>query len=88
MENKRQWKRRISAYDFAILEVELYLDTHPRDERALQLREVYRDKRRELVEQYEKQFGRYIVTCDDVCDEASSWVWVHDPWPWEFTKEA
>lgn len=84
MSEKARWKRMIHAYDFAILEVEMYLDTHPRDTKALQLREDYKRKRKQLVDAYTQKFGPYIVTTDDV--RGNCWTWVNDPWPWEYVR--
>ncbi len=76
------WRQKIDAYDFAILEMALYLDTHPDDEDAMKTREAYMKKRCELIEEYEKNFGPYVVTQNDVCGDR--WTWVDDPWPWDF----
>ena len=82
MNEKMMMKRRISAYDFAIHETELFLDTHPRDQKALHMLREYRRRRQEEVAKYEARFGKYIVTTDDVpandCLE-----WIDSPWPWE-----
>jgi spore coat protein JB len=80
------WEKRISAYDFAVLEMEMYLDTHPYDKLAMDARDAYRCKRNELIEEYEKCFGPYIVTTDDV-NGGNCWAWVESPWPWEYRKE-
>ena len=80
-------KHSIKAMDFAILEIELFLDTHPHDKRALKVREQYRAKRCELIDLYEQSFGPYVVTTDDV-DDVSHWTWIDDPWPWDYSGEA
>ncbi len=79
-------KWRIDAYDFAILDLETYLDTHPNDSRAIQLRELYRAKREELVHEYEMRFGPYVVTRRDIHDP-TCWTWVNDPWPWDLKED-
>ena len=76
-------KERIWAYDFAKIEINLYLDTHPEDHEAQKLFCAYGRKRDELVALYEERFGPYIVTADDACGE-DHWAWNKDPWPWEF----
>ena len=78
-------RRRISAVDFAIWEMEVFLDTHPDDARALKVREQYRQKRAELVGEYEMRFGPYVVTSDDVND--SRWTWLDNPWPWDYQPD-
>lgn len=85
MNDKRRLTRQIMSYDFSILEMELYLDTHPRNRRALNLLSDLRRKRAALITAYEQRFGPYIVTTDDVPAE-ERWRWIDSPWPWE-TKE-
>ena len=74
--------KRIHAYDFAILEIGLFLDTHPCDAAALQKRQELQAERLALVSEYEKQYGPYIVTDKDVCGD--TWAWIQGPWPWEY----
>ncbi|MBQ7302315.1 MAG: spore coat protein CotJB [Clostridia bacterium] len=73
---------KIHALDFAILETQLYLDTHPCDQTALAALEKYRCERNEAVAAYEAQCGQYVRTADDV--NGDCWSWVKGPWPWEF----
>lgn len=83
--NKCALKKKIHAYDFAILELGLYLDTHPWDTRALNKRQTLQQERRELIGEYERRFGPYIVRCTQV--KGNRWSWVDNPWPWEFKEE-
>lgn len=53
MNEKRQMLRRIYSYDFTILELGLYLDTHSDDMRALKTRQQVQEKRAQLVQEYE-----------------------------------
>lgn len=82
MNKKMQMKTAIMQYDFTIKEIELFLDTHPNCHRALHALDEYRKRRAMKVAQYERQFGRYIVTTDDTPTEAP-WAWLDAPWPWE-----
>lgn len=85
MDNQTAMKCRIHALDFAILEMELFLDTHPEDQKALRARHVYRQKRETVVNEYERMYGPYIVTSSDVPCDADRWIWINSPWPWEMT---
>ncbi|MBR6502110.1 MAG: spore coat protein CotJB [Clostridia bacterium] len=82
MNEKRTMKQSIDALCFSILETELYLDTHPRDAKALQMLREYRRRKREAIAAYEAKFGRYIVTKSDV-PATDRWSWIDSPWPWE-----
>ena len=81
-QNKQALRRRIDALAFALYETQLYLDTHPDDERALKARQVYAQRTDEAVAAYERAFGPYILTTDDV-PPGDTWTWIDSPWPWE-----
>ena len=80
--NEKIMKRNIHAYDFAIHEMVLFLDTHPRDQKALHMLREYRRRRQEEVAKYEARVGKYLVTPCDVPAE-NCWEWGDSPRPWE-----
>lgn len=80
--NAKEIKRRIYEYDFAIHELVLFLDSHPVNQRAMELLSEYRRRRAECVSELEEQCGNYIVTADDV-PASGCWEWLKGPWPWE-----
>lgn len=82
MNEKNMMKKSIDSLCFSILETELYLDTHPRDQRALHMLREYRRRKREAIAAYEAKFGKYIATTDDV-PATDCWGWIDSPWPWE-----
>ena len=47
MNERAMLKRRIDALDFSIHETVLFLDTHPCDQKAMQMLRDYRRRRRE-----------------------------------------
>ena len=83
MRNATALHKQIDALDFAILEMELFLDTHPTDHTALAKRAQYMAERAEAIAQYEAQFGAYEVTRHRVRG-TERWTWIDDPWPWEY----
>lgn len=76
-------EKRIGAYQFALYDLSLYLDSHPHDEQATQLRQVYRARLCQLIDEYEQHYGKYIATMADVNENWHDWV--SDPWPWDGT---
>jgi spore coat protein JB len=82
MNERNMMKKSIDALCFSILETELFLDTHPRDAKALHMLREYRRRKREAIAAYEAKFGKYIVTKDDV-PAGDRWSWIDTPWPWE-----
>ncbi len=85
MDDKGTLKRRIYALQFALLELALYLDTHPCDEEALKLRTMWMKELDGLKADYCARFGQLVLTQKDV--PADNWCWINDPWPWDFQKE-
>ncbi len=83
MTEKDMLLRRIQAEDFALYETVLFLDSHPKNKKAL----AYYGKHRKLAEslraEYTNKYGPLTV-CGNESD--SDWQWVMKPWPWE--KEA
>ena len=77
-EERRRMINQIRAYDFAINELALYLDTHPEDQRALCLHRKYCKEAKELKEKYQKVYGP--LTINYPCNK---WRWLEEPWPWE-----
>ena len=82
MNSKCQLKRKIHALDFAIHELVLFLDTHPKNRKAMELLKEYRMKRKECIALFEEKYGPYIVTPADAPANAC-WEWLESPWPWE-----
>ena len=68
----------IKCLNFAIVELGLYLDTHPDDEKALCLHRKYCKEYRELTDKYQKVYGP--LTIQFPCNK---WRWLEEPWPWE-----
>ena len=85
MDNNMMMRRRISAYDFTIWELGIYLDTHPQDTRALNRRKQAQAERARLVAEYTSQFGEYITNSNDVTGDR--WSWIDNPWPWDYVSD-
>lgn len=75
---RREMMEQIKCYNFAIIELALYLDTHPDDEKALCLHRKYAKEYKELKDKYQKIYGP--LTINYPCNK---WRWLEEPWPWE-----
>lgn len=82
MNERAECKRKIYELDFAIHELVLFLDSHPRNRRAMELMREYRAAREKAIAAYEEKFGKYIVTPSDV-PLTEKWEWLDSPWPWD-----
>ena len=78
--SREKLMREIMEYDFVETELVLYLDTHPRDMKALEMHSAIAKKAMELREEYEKKYGP--LTTKGV-KPTGSWSWIESPWPWE-----
>lgn len=75
---REEMLHQIMAYDFAINELALYLDTHNDDEKALCLHNRYCKIAKDLKDKYQKVYGP--LTIEYPCNK---WRWIEEPWPWE-----
>ena len=75
---REEMMMKIRELDFAIIELGLYLDTHPEDQKALCLHRKYAKEVKELKDAYQKVYGplTFYYPCN-------KWRWLEEPWPWE-----
>ena len=82
MNKKENLKKIIHELDFALHELNLYLDTHPFDTEALAYFQKYRELRVEAIKEYAKYYGPLTIdTTKESC--ADRWSWINEPWPWQ-----
>lgn len=74
----------ILQYKFAMVELNLYLDTNPMDGNMIQLYNQYLKEEKRLCEEYEKNYGP--LTLDSKYMTGNKWDWIQSPWPWEGTR--
>ena len=80
MMNREEMLRRIQEADFILYDVNLFLDTHPSNQAALEFFNEYQQIYTEAVADYEALYGP-LATFDT--DTTKGWLWVQGPWPWE-----
>ena len=71
----------LMALDFAIRELNLYLDTHADDTEAFEMLQGLLRLRKKGREEYVHRFGPISVA--DLEDSAE-YSWLRGPWPWEY----
>lgn len=72
----------LSAEQFVMWELHLYLDTHPDDKKALNQYKESVKKVDTLRREFEECFGGLTPRT------ASGREWLKNPWPWDLDKEA
>ncbi|CAH0347159.1 spore coat protein CotJB [Bacillus sp. CECT 9360] len=74
--------RQIQAADFVLVELTLYLDTHPDDQNALQQFNQYSDYSKQLKQVFEAKYGP-LMQFGVSNDPGPRWDWGRGPWPWQ-----
>lgn len=74
-------KTELQTLSFAIVELGLYLDTHPNDREALELYQAYQ----KMYHQCMMEFGdKYGPLTHGHPTQGDRYRWTNDPWPWEY----
>lgn len=80
MSQKEQMLNDIGMLDFVLVELTLYLDTHPSDRRAME----YFNHYNRMKNQMEKEFSqKFFPLTKDYADSNKDWRWGMAPLPWE-----
>lgn len=94
MADRTQMLKQIGEISFVVNDLTLYLDTHPQDETALEAFSQAMGQRRELMQNYARQYEPLTVDC--VCPDTNNdtdshtkypgkkhFTWSDGPLPWE-----
>ena len=73
----------LQKIEFSMIDVILYLDAYPTNQKALAFYDQHRKILAALKEEYKREYGPLTIY-DNV--DSNEWKWVKGPWPWE--KEA
>ena len=71
---------KIQAEDFALYEVALYLDGHPKSKKALKFYHEHKKIAEALKAEFEEKFGPLSIYQNQ---NGENWDWANGPWPWE-----
>lgn len=80
IDSREKMMHDLQAVGFALVDINLYLDTHPTDLDALAYYRKFRNLYAQIVTEYTKLYGP--ITAQYVESE-NCWTWVDSPWPWE-----
>ena len=75
---RREMIEQIKCLNFAVIELGLYLDTHPEDQKALCMHREYCKQLKDLKDKYQKMYGPLSIYYP-----CNKWRWLEEPWPWE-----
>ena len=74
----------IGKVDFALKDLNLYLDTHPRDVQAIESFRYYNGVKKQLMKEFAEKYGP--LSLDYVVADAKEWSWALQPSPCLFMK--
>lgn len=80
MGNKEQMLKDIGIVDFTLVELTLYLDTHPFDRSAMEYFNHYSRMKNQLVKEFSQKF---FPLTKDMAESNKEWRWGMAPLPWE-----
>ncbi|WP_159887452.1 spore coat protein CotJB [Paenibacillus puerhi] len=73
--------KELQAIDFVIVELTLYLDTHPDDIQALEQYNRFVQHRMQIAQEFQNEFGP--LTSFGYSFSKAPWQWKEAPWPWQ-----
>lgn len=71
----------LQELDFVLIELTLYLDTHPDDLQAIQQFNQFAHQRHQVAHHFEARFGPLLQYGHSYT--RSPWQWKNAPWPWQ-----
>lgn len=72
----------IGIIDFALVELNEYLGTHPFDKRAMEYFNHYSRIKNQMTRDFS---NRYYPLHADLSTDTKEWSWVLSPMPWEYS---
>ncbi len=78
--NQNDIRIALLAYNFALIDLQLYLDVNPNDVVTKELFDKYLTSYNETKKKYESMYG--ALTLDSVANLGQSWTWQKN-WPFE-----
>ena len=81
MNNQAKMLTDIDSLEFALIDLNLYLDIYPDDKNTIALFNKYRNEQNELLNEYQNKYGPILLNSDALNN--MPWMWDNNPWPWE-----
>ncbi|AEE97547.1 spore coat protein CotJB [Mahella australiensis] len=80
-DNRTELLNQIRAIEFMAVELNLYLNTHPNDQRALNEYNYYARQLMGTKSEYERRYGPLSNFGGSF--SRYPWQWIEEPWPWQ-----
>ena len=79
MNEREKLLKRIAAEDFAVIELHMFMDSHPNNKEAAMKLKEHDMKSQMLRKEFEETYGPLMANQI----QANRWAWISDPWPWD-----
>ena len=77
--NNKDMLSQLMALKFSLIDLNLYLDTHPCDADTIATFKELQKEYEDLKAEYEQKCG----TLTPGTISKTEWTWLSEPWPWE-----
>lgn len=81
MNEREKLMCRLSAHQFSMWEMHMYLDTHVGDPEAIRSFRQHEAEYKTLKKEYEEKYGPLNPSSGNGAE------WIKNPWPWDIDKE-
>ncbi|RCX13877.1 spore coat protein JB [Anaerobacterium chartisolvens] len=79
MDNREKMLKEVMAADFTVIDLNLYLNTHPCEHKTIMFYNAAVQRAKFLRDSFERMYGPLTpFTC-----MRCPWPWIESPWPWE-----
>lgn len=78
--NRDELLKRLSAIEFYLIDLHLFLNTHPTDREAIMQYNTMVEEAKKLRAEYERQYGMLL---QNNSESGYPWQWIDNPWPWQ-----
>ncbi len=78
--SKDEMLRQLSALDFYVIDLNLYLNTHPDDRDAINKYNAVVREAAAMRKEFESQYG----PLSPQFESKVPWQWIDNPWPWQY----
>lgn len=80
MNDQTRMLKDISIISFTLVELTLYLDTHPYDKQAMEYFNHYSMLEKQMKQDFSAKYYPLNATCSQ---DTKEWTWALAPMPWE-----
>jgi len=81
--NKKDLLLQIMQCEFILVDINLFLDTHPNDERAIADYNGYAEQLHMMKKLYAENYGPLENFGNSLNRSETQWLWNEQPFPWQ-----